>query len=35
VRFAVPRKDSPPSDRQKTRIYSTAKSGRRNGQPVE
>src|SRR5208282_5235321 len=33
VRFAVPRKDSPPSDRQKTRIYSTAKSGRRNGQP--
>src|ERR1700681_2325037 len=33
VRFAVPRKDSPPSDRQKTRIYSTAQSGRRNGQP--
>src|SRR4249920_3087241 len=33
VRFAVPRKDSPPSDRQKTRIYSMAKSGRRNGRP--
>src|SRR5208282_4322758 len=33
VRFAVPRKDSPPSDRQKTRIYSTANSRRRNGQP--
>src|ERR1700720_531634 len=33
VRFAVPRKDSPPSDPQKIRIYSTAKSGRRKGQP--